>query len=91
VHREIKPREAQYLPSIQCDRVLTHPVTLERRMVAVERPSVDLDRDALPHECDIDHVASDGMVGSPPRDARIPEQSDEQSLGVRPGSVTCRR
>ena len=53
----------------------------------VERPAVDLDRDSLLGECDVDFVAADRIVRPPARDARFPQQFHQQAFGLRPRAV----
>ena len=56
-------------------------VALERGAVAVERPAVDLDGDALVGPVRVDLALGDEDVGLGQRQARLPEQREELPLG----------
>nr|WP_230313551.1 hypothetical protein [Nakamurella alba] len=88
---EFVPSEAEDPPPRVDELVLPTPIRLEPVRIGVPGQPVDLDGDALPDECQVQHVSASAdrhlPADFPPLDPCLPEQSDAPSLRLCRGTV----
>src|SRR5918994_7758506 len=84
---EVQPREPQYLPTFQRDAVLPGAIALKRGLVHVKRPAVDLDRNLLLYEGDVDDVSADRIIRLPAGYLRASKEPNHQPFSFRSGAT----
>jgi len=87
VLRYVQPGEPKHLPALKDQIVLPRAVLLKRLLIAVERPAVDLDRHPRCDESDVDGVGADFVVGTPPGNPGVLQQSHQKPLRLRASSA----
>ena len=87
-----RPRETEDPPPFGHERILSPAIGLEQFLVRLVQPAVDLDRQFLLSERDVDveqfAVDLDWQIGPPARNPSCPEQPVTQPFRSRPWLVT---